>query len=148
MQKFSKMGMLTIFVIVALSYGCGTTTPNAIEDKAASFDSSTPADYSAYNSGLISVIKNERGENTHCIVTDHWVGRYNILISKYRFQLKQDKSVLLSQNDGVTDYDDQKGNHLHKVGIEYYGYFLKLNRWEKEKRPEDSLWMKAKGIAQ
>lgn len=120
---------------------CSTVTPDILQDSGSSFDSTTPRQYDPLTSGFIPNDELEAGG----MLTSQAVNRYNALIGDYRIQLEDETEVQLKPGDGIRPYTDRYGNDLFQITPEHLSYFLKLNRWKKEKRPNDTLWQKVKG---
>lgn len=119
--------------------------PSMIKDNSASYDSSTPSQYNAHNSGLIGYVTNGKGETVGAIITSNAKDRYNNLILSYVWQVYDAEKVKIKQGDGVEPYKDIYNNDLHIIDSEHLAYFMKMNRWKKEGRPDDGIWMRVKG---
>jgi len=138
------MKILTIILSSLILLGCSVVTPDPIKDGAYSYDSSTPRQYDAYNSGFIRYTRNSRGEVKGAIITPNARDKYNTLIGKYRVQFKKEYGVDLQPGYGVWDFMDMYWNQLYHIEAQYLEYFITLNRWQKELRDPDDLWSKAK----
>jgi len=124
---------------------CSTITPNFVTDKEKSFDSSTPSQYDPYNSGFIEwttkIVENKE-VTTGVVITSNLMLRYNNLINSYRLQLKEDIKTELNVGDGLKPYTDKYQNTLFWIDAEHFSYLIKMNKWAKNNKPDDSLWMK------
>lgn len=118
---------------------CATVTPDKVQDKTASFDSTTPQQYDSMNSGVIGFGPDGKG-----ILTGNGVERYNNLIKDYKLQLRAAKGVDIKENDGITEFLDKYGNLLYYIDQQHLVYFGILNSWRRDGRDVDSLWDKAK----
>lgn len=130
--------------ICLLNTSCSTITPSPIQDEMASYDSTVPKEYRQFSSGFLGFIENSEGEAESGILSDAALCRYNALISSYRIQFKETWKIDLDEDDGITPYTDKYGNKLHLIDVEHLQYFIKLNHWNKEDRPNDTAWMKLK----
>jgi hypothetical protein len=156
MQAISKIRKVAILLTICLSsalVGCGTIAPKPVVDGHGSFDETTPEQYNQYQSGFLGWIVDKDDTTIGVMVTPHFVERYNILLSNYKRQLEKEQGVKVSTGtkkggkwtrypDGVAPIDDKYGNHVYKIGARHHSYFLKMNRWRKENKPVDSIWMK------
>jgi hypothetical protein len=139
-----RMGILMLFAGSSLN-GCGTVAPQPIEDNQPSFDSSTPHGYDRYNSGIINMVR--VGNITlGAHITDNAKKRYNELINAYRLQFRDQYKILLNENDGIKESGDGTGNRFWLIDEEHLQYFMRLNRWSKEGKASDTLWMKTKEL--
>lgn len=123
--------------------GCGTVTPDIVKDHEHSFDASTPPQYDSFNSGLIDYRDNAEGKHG-ALITPSARARYNNLIDAYRIQFKETQKVELENDSGIEPYTDQFKNELYFIHDEYLAYFMRLNRWNKNGRADDSFWLKFK----
>ncbi len=119
-------------------------TPNPIKDDMPSFDSSTPVQYDSLNSGLLFYIANDRGETSGAVITKNAREKYNELIEAYALQIYDAEKVTLIKDSGIWYHRDQYGNDLFKIESQYLAFFMKMNRWLKQGRPNDSVWAKTK----
>jgi hypothetical protein len=142
-QKRFVIAILMGCAILCLE-GCGTVSPPPLRDRQAAFDASTPPQYPAQSSGFLGWITNERGETTGGILTSGAVDRYNRLVKVYRLQLQEATGVLVGPGDGVQPFVDQYGNNVFRMDSQHLTYFVRLNRWAKEGRAEDSIWQKVR----
>lgn len=140
------MAILIAFVTSFLDTGCSTVTPNVISDDQASFDDTTPREYNNQNSGYIGYVNSPDPKATGAIITLNAKERYNNLIIHYALQMFENESIKLKENDGIEPYKDIYGNDLFIIHPQHLAYFMKMNRWKKEGRDPDSLWMKTKNI--
>ena len=132
--------LLTLFIC-----SCSTVTPNPIEDNQAAFDSSTPHGYDRYNSGIINIVR--VGNITlGAHITDNAKERYNELIKAYRIQFRDQYKLSLEVDDGIKESGDGTGNRFWFIDEEHLEYFMRLNRWSKEGKESDTLWMKTKDL--
>jgi len=113
--------------------GCATVTPDKIQDDIASYDASTPDNYSKDNGGLIAVLDNG------VVITSAAKERYNKLIEMYKIKFKKEKAIELAENSGITPYKDRHGNDLFLIDNEHLVYFGVMNSWLKEKVPADNI---------
>lgn len=144
MKRSLQMATLLLLGTLFLNSGCGTITPNQINDDMPSIDESTPPQYGQRNSGFLFYIR-EKGEVRAAVITSNCVERYNNLIAAYRFQLYDERKVLIKQRDGITEYQDEYKNILFKIDARHLSYFMQMATWKKQNRDEDSVWMKLKG---
>jgi len=142
MRKLSLIRTLTLLSVVFLSVGCGTISPDPIKSTESSYDASTPSQYDPKSSGFLGFTENEKGETTGALLSDNAVKKYNALITDYAIQFKNEEKVSIDTNAGVRMFVDGYGNAVHWIDAEHLQYFLKLNRWRKEKREPDTIWMK------
>lgn len=137
--------MLKKFVILSLSsllvVGCSTVTPDKVKDEIASYDASTPTGYDVQNSGFIGFLDDGRG-----IITPFGLLRYNTLIKTYKVRFKTYKGVELNENDGITEYTDNKGNKMYIIDQQHLVYYAVLNSWRKDGKEPDSILDKAKDL--
>ena len=122
--------------ILALNFilvSCTTVTPSKIQDDVASYDASTPDNYSKDNGGLIAVLDNG------AVITASAKDRYNKLIEMYKVKFKKEKAIELTENAGITPYKDRYGNDLFLIDNEHLVYFGVMNSWLKEKVPADNI---------
>jgi hypothetical protein len=143
MIKTLQIGTWTLLAILFLE-GCGTVTPNPIEDNMPTYDSSTPRQYDQLNSGLLFYTTNDRGETDGAIITKNARDRYNNLISSYALQIYDEEKVTLLKDAGIWYYQDKYGNELYKIENQYLAFFMKMNRWKKQGRSDDTAWAKLK----
>lgn len=132
---------VVFFLSSLLLAGCATVTPDKVKDNTASFDSTTPANYDNYNSGIIGFTEDGSG-----ILTSFGVQRYNNLIKDYKIRFKVNKGVELNENAGISDYVDKNKNVLAKIDSQHFVYYGILNSWRKDGVEPDSLWDKAKEL--
>jgi hypothetical protein len=135
------------FVVLLLN-SCSTITPDPIMHKEASYDSSTPKQYDPKNSGIIGFITGDRQKTVGAIITSNFRTKYNNLISSYSWQLYDAEKIKISTDSGIENYQDIYGNELHIIDPQHLVYFLKMNRWNEEGKPDDSVWMRLKSITQ
>ena len=128
MKNFASILVLNFFLV-----GCATITPDKIQDTTASYDSSTPTNYSKDNGGLIALLDNG------AVITASAKDRYNNLIKMYKIKFKKEKAIELVENDGITPYKDRYGNNLFLIDNEHLVYFGVMNSWLKEKVPADNI---------
>lgn len=137
--------MLKKFAILSLSSvllcACTTVTPDKVNDEIASYDASTPSGYDVQNSGFIGFLDDGKG-----IITAFGLLRYNTLIKAYKIRFKSYKGVELNENDGVTEYADNKGNKLFIIDQQHLVYYAVLNSWKKDGKEPDSLFDRAKDL--
>lgn len=122
--------------------GCSTVIPPSIKDDVASYDDSTPAGYDACNGGFLGFADDD---NT-AFITDNARNVYNELIADYKEQFRDEYKLKLSRDDGISKGKDKFGNDLWKIDYQHLQYFMRLSRWAKEKRPVDSIWLKARHV--
>jgi len=120
-----------------LLVGCATVTPDKIQDSTASYDSSTPPQYSQDNGGVIALLENG------AVITSQAKDRYNKLIEMYKIKFKKEKAINLVENAGIQTYKDRYGNDLFLIDNEHLVYFGVMNSWLKEKVPADNVIDKA-----
>ena len=128
MNKFASILALNFLLV-----GCATITPDKIQDSTASYDSSTPDNYSKDNGGLIAIL--DHG----AVITASAKDRYNNLIKMYKVKFKKEKAIELVENAGITPYKDRYGNDLFLIDNEHLVYFGVMNSWLKEKVPADNI---------
>ena len=137
--------MLRKFAIFSLSslllVSCTTVTPDKVRDEIASYDASTPSGYDVQNSGFIGFLDDGRG-----IITPFGLLRYNTLVKTYKIRFKSFKGVDLYENDGITEYTDNKKNKLYIIDQQHLVYYAVLNSWRKDGKEPDSIWDKAKDL--
>lgn len=133
---------------ILLLSSCSTVTPDVIKDNQSSYDSSTPKQYDSKNSGIIGFVTGDKEETTGAIVTSGFRNKYNNLIGAYSWQLYDSEKIKVKPDEGIEYYKDIYGNDLFIIQSQYLAYFLKMNRWKKEMRDDDSIWMKIKHINQ
>ena len=124
---------VSILVLNFLLVGCATITPDKIQDSTASYDASTPSNYSKDNGGLIALLDNG------AVITVSAKNRYNKLIEMYKIKFKKEKAIELVENSGITPYKDRYGNDLFLIDNEHLVYFGVMNSWLKEKVPADNI---------
>lgn len=142
-QKLPTLAISMLFA-VGLLEGCGTVTPTIPERQEASFDSTTPEGDDPQNSGILGVVKSDQRVVGYR-VTSGFRTRWNFLLDKYRYQLEDDCGKLLERDAGIVGLDPQGGKAIYFLDIERFTYFLRLARWQREGRAEDSIWQKLKG---
>lgn len=120
--------------------------PSIITDESAAYDDSTPKEYNPNSSGFIGYVTGENDRTTGGIITKNAKTRYNNLLKDYAFQLYENERIQVKEDDGVEHYKDIYNNDLFIIHPQHLAYFMKMNRWKKEKRPVDSVWMKLKNI--
>ena len=86
----------SFFLSSLLLTSCATITPDKVDDKTASFDSTTPVNYDNLNSGVLGFTEDGSG-----IITSFGVERYNNLIEQYKIRFKEYKGVELHKNDSI-----------------------------------------------
>ena len=128
MKNFASILALNFFLV-----GCATITPDKIQDSTASYDASTPSNYSKDNGGLIAILDNG------AVITSSAKDRYNKLIEMYKIKFKKEKAIELVENAGITPYKDRYGNDLFLIDNEHLVYFGVMNSWLKEKVPADNI---------
>lgn len=128
MKKFANVLVLNFFLV-----GCATITPDKIQDNTASYDASTPSQYSQDNGGVIALIENG------AVITSQAKDRYNKLIEMYKIKFKKEKAIELVENAGIKSYKDRYGNDLFLIDNEHLVYFGIMNSWLKEKIPQDNV---------
>lgn len=144
MLKILKSEIWTLFAILLLNAGCSTVVPKPIMDTEASYDSTTPSQYDKKNSGIIGFITGSKDETVGAIVTKGFQQKYFNLLHDYGLQLYDAEKIHVRDNDGLENYKDIYGNDLFIIDSQHLAYFLKMNRWKKEGRPVDSIWLKIK----
>ena len=132
MKRFVNVLVLN-FILVS----CATVTPDKIQDDVASFDSSTPNNYSKDNGGLIAIL------DDGAVITSQAKDRYNKLIEMYKVKFKKEKAIELINDAGIKPYKDRYGNDLFLIDNEHLVYFGVMNSWLKEKIPADNIIDKA-----
>ena len=128
MNKFASILVLNFFLI-----GCATITPDKIQDRAVSYDASTPNNYNKDNGGLIAILDNG------AVITFQAKERYNNLIQMYKIKFKKEKAIELVENAGIQPYKDRYGNDLFLIDNEHLVYFGVMNSWLKEKVLADNI---------
>ena len=128
MKKFASVLALNFLLV-----GCATVTPDKIQDSTASYDASTPSQYSQDNGGVIALLENG------AVITNQAKDRYNKLIEMYRVKFKKEKAIELVENAGIKPYKDRYGNDLFLIDNEHIVYFGVMNYWLKEKDPSDDI---------
>ena len=84
MKKFVSALALNFLIV-----GCATVTPDKIQDSTASYDASTPSQYSQDNGGVIALLDNG------AVITNQAKDRYNKLIEMYKVKFKKEKAIEL-----------------------------------------------------
>jgi hypothetical protein len=136
---------LAVAACVSLAAGCASTvTPDPVRDLAPSYDSTTPPQYPNDSSGVLDLIKNDRGEVVGALITAMARERYNSLIKAYRLQFRERHHVLLHPDDGVKTTRDKYGNAVWIMDADHLEDFILLNGWAKDDVPPDSVWQKVK----
>ena len=79
MNKFASILVLNFFLI-----GCATITPDKIQDRAVSYDASTPSQYNQDNGGVIALLDNG------AVITAQAKDRYNKLIEMYKIKFQKE----------------------------------------------------------
>ena len=128
MKRFASVLALNFLFV-----GCATVTPDKIQDNTASYDASTPSQYSQDNGGLIAILDNG------AVITNQARDRYNKLIEMYKIKIKKEKAIELIENAGIQPYKDRYGNNLFLIDNEHLVYFGVMNSWLKEKVPADNI---------
>ena len=128
MKRFVSVLALNFLIV-----GCATVTPDKIQDSTASYDASTPSQYSQDNGGVIALLENG------AVITSQAKDRYNKLIQMYKVKFKKEKAIELVENAGIQPYKDRYGNDLFLINNEHLVYFGVMNSWLKEKVPADNI---------
>jgi hypothetical protein len=135
-----------MLLVIALVNGCATVTPDPLKDNMPSYDSTTPPQYDANNSGFLNYLKNDKGETIGACITKGARERYNNLINAFGLQLYESERVQLNHDSGISYFVDIHGNEIFKITPQHLAFFMKMNRWRKEGKEEDSLWLKTKEL--
>jgi hypothetical protein len=106
-------------------FGC-TIAPKPIKDDIASFDSSTPPQYSNQNSGFLGFTDDGFG-----IITVNAKNKYNNLIELYKDVFFKEMGVKLVNNFGIKHHVDKYNNKLYAISPQALEYFIILNQWIK-----------------
>lgn len=146
MKKQRKMLFLkTLWVLSIISLvGCGTVAPKPLKDVAPSFDESTPTSLNPNTSGFLGYIVNERNETIGAEITKGRVDLYNALIEDYRLQYREATGHSINQGDGIESRGIKDGKEIFFIDARHLAIFFKLNRWKKEGREKDGVWMRLK----
>ena len=150
--KPSKIAIWTSLAILCLSLtGCGTVSPSPVEAHKHRFDASTPDGYDPYNSGLVEYLADEKGNTTGAIITTNAREKWNNLIDAYHLQFKAEYKINLQKDSGISEWtepgtDFPTDKKLWKIDAKRLQYFMRLSQWSTDKRPNDSLWQKAKAV--
>lgn len=136
--------LIEVFVLGILLCSCKTVSPDHVQGKRASYDASTPKQYSPYNSGFIEyrTISSAR----FGVITPNKRTEYNNLIDDYKIRFRSEEKVSISNNYGITAWDDRFGNHLFLINGTALGYFIILKQYDRDGLEPDSLWDKAKQL--
>lgn len=95
-------------------------------------------------SGFLGYVTNERKETIGALITKGRVDLYNALIGDYRLQYKESTGFSVSTGDGIESRGLKDGKEVFFIDSRHLAIFFKLNRWKKEGRAADSLWMRVK----
>lgn len=137
---------LMLCVIVFLTDGCCTVTPNMVKASESSYDASTPKQYDPKNSGLLFATFDSTGRVDGAVITSNAKEFWNRLIADYRIQFKSEHKVDLVKDAGVVAWKDQYGNALWRIDAEHLSYFEMLGMWRQSRRDSDSAWQRAKEL--
>lgn len=129
-------------VCVVILTSCSTVAPAPVRDRAPSFDESTPASYNPNSSGFLEFITNERKETVGALITQNNVDTYNALISDYRIQYRESTGKTVNAGDGIERRGLKDGKQVYQIDSRHLAIFFKFNRWKKEGRPSDGLWVR------
>lgn len=141
-MQLKKLELMT-FVVICLSISsCGTIVPPTVVEKSSSYDSSTPSGFPQDNSGVIGFHYDSRNNVDGAIITDHAKERYNALIDAYRIQFRKLYFVMLNENDGLREFIEEDGSRVWFIDAEHLQYFMRMNRWAKERVPQDTFMQK------
>lgn len=142
MQKTMISGsafLLNLFLI-----GCGTITPNHVRDNEASFDDSVPKQYDQSKGWLLYTSKDKKGIVTGGVITPNARDRYNALVADYKIQYKAMHHQELSNDKGITPWQDKWKNQLYIIDAQHLEAFGRLSQMEKDRVAPDSAWQKIK----
>jgi len=134
LRKF-KLILLCSFLFVSC-----TIAPKQISSSTIAYDASTPIQYPPRNGGLLGfcyatniVSINSTNTITNIfsfgVITKNGRNNYNLLISKYHDQWKNEKAKDLNPDDGITPYSDIFNNQLYLIDDEHLVDFLTLDSW-------------------
>lgn len=143
-MKFVKLSAISL--ILAITMGCSTVTPDMVTRNEASFDSSVPANYDQNDSGIIDVVMLPTGRPDFYVISPAARAKYNALQEKYRLHIRSAHDVDLVSDSGIQPYRDQFGNDLFQIKPDYLAYWMEMKDLERNKEPEDSVWAKIKNL--
>lgn len=112
-----------------------TVVPKKVDVEEVQQDASSPSQYG--NTGGFLGFKDHRG-----LYTTNAIARYNILIDRYRLQLKAKEAVEINPNDGVRPDVDKYGNNVFSMDKEHMLYFLLMRGYLRDREKADSLTSK------
>lgn len=135
--------VLTIILPLVL-IGCSTITPSQVKSDESVSDSSVPSQYASSKKWILFSIFGTDGKSTGAVLTNNGHDRYNILISYYGVQFKNEYKVEIKEDAGVVPYTDQFGNKLWFINAEHLEYYQRLGDWAHNGRDIDTVWMKLK----
>lgn len=155
-SKIATLALLATLWLLNLITGCSTVSPDPVESKKAAYDSSTPTGYDPNNSGLIEYVSDERGKTVGAIITTNARTRWYNLIDAYKLQFKSEYKIdlatapevkpwtkpTITKRDCIDPIPTER--QLYYMESEYMQYFMRLSQWSKDKRDNDSIWMKIK----
>ena len=130
--------MLVLYVIAACICltSCSTVTPNHVQDRILSADSSTPRGIPIDNNGWLGW-----HDDTHGIITANKRTFYNNLIADYRLQYRETYKVELKPDDGLEAFE-MAGTTVYLIDLEHLKALARLKQWQVDQRPNDSAWLK------
>ena len=143
MTKLFAIGFLLSFMV-----GCSTVTPDYVEDKKASADSSVPEGIGAHKGWFLFSTRDEKGEVNGGVITSQAKERYNNLIKSYRLRFFDVYKVEINENDGVQPYPIGESEHSRSetwfIDAQHLEYYARLSTWAKNGTVDDSVWRKLK----
>lgn len=108
------MSRYVIILVISIALNaCSTVTPDLVKSKSASFDSSTPEQYNARNSGYLF------RTNGGAVLTDNGKLYYNSLVRRYGDQI----IPAIKVDEGLKPYQDKFGNRLWWIDNQHFVYF-------------------------
>ena len=129
-------------VLVCFVASCTVIPKNVPTPSLASSDSTVPAEYVKMNGG-------DNGgflffdADRNAFLSEGARTKFNLLVSKYHIQFRDWMLVDVKQDQGVTPFTDQFGNHIWKMDRMVFKYFILLNQMHRNGTPGDSTWDKA-----
>jgi hypothetical protein len=129
------IGFYIVATIMFLS-ACSTVTPNHVEDKVLSADTSTPEGYVVENNGWLGWY-----DAKHGIITLNKRDFYNALITDYRLQYRETYKVELKPDAGLEPIEIN-GTRCFLIDVEHIKALARLKQWQVDQKPVDSVWLK------